>query len=270
MGIVNLTPDSFSDGGRYRDVQEAVDAAHAMVEAGAALIDVGGESTRPGSSPVPAEEELERILPFLERVSTGLGVPVSVDTRKAVVARGALEAGAAVVNDVSGLAFDPSMADLVADTGAGVVLMHMRGDPSDMARFARYSDVGSEVAAELLAAVGRARSAGIDDDAVVLDPGIGFAKDASQSLALLADLAPLRALGFPILVGPSRKSFLGSVPGVPKDDRLSGTLAACVAAYFQGARIFRVHDVGPAVQALAVADALERARTGDEGEGREH
>lgn len=270
MGIVNLTPDSFSDGGRYRDVEQAVDAAHAMVEAGAALIDVGGESTRPGASPVPAEEELARILPFLERVSTGLGVPLSVDTRKATVARGALEAGVAVVNDVSGLAFDPNMAGVVAESGAGVVLMHMRGDPVDMARFAHYAHVGSEVAAELRVTVDRARRAGIADDAVVLDPGIGFAKDAGQSLALLSDMAPLRALGFPILVGPSRKSFLQSVVDAPTGDRLAGTLAACVAAYFQGARIFRVHDVGPVVQALAVAAALEGARTGDEGEGRGH
>jgi dihydropteroate synthase len=270
MGILNLTPDSFSDGGRFSDVEEAVDAAHAMVEAGAALVDVGGESTRPGASPVPAAEELARILPFLERVSGRLGVPVSVDTRKATVARAAVEAGAAVVNDVSGLAFDPSLAEVVADTGAGVVLMHMRGVPGDMARFAHYVDVGAEVAAELGAAVDRARSAGIADDAIMLDPGIGFAKEARHSLALLSNLAPLRVLGFPLLVGPSRKSFLKSVLGVPTGDRLPGTLAACMAAYFQGVRMFRVHDVGPVVQALAVADALERARTGDGGEEQEH
>ena len=270
MGILNLTPDSFSDGGRFRDVEEAVDAAHAMVEAGAALVDVGGESTRPGASPVPAVDELARILPFLERVSGRLGVPVSVDTRKATVARVAVEAGAAVVNDVSGLAFDPSLAEVVADTGAGVVLMHTRGVPEDMARFAHYVNVGAEVAAELGAAVDRARSAGITDDAIMLDPGIGFAKEARHSLALLSNLAPLRVLGFPLLVGPSRKSFLNSVLGVPTGDRLPGTLAACMAAYFQGVRMFRVHDVGPVVQALAVADALERARTGDVGEEQEH
>lgn len=191
-----------------------------------------------------------------------------MDTRKAVVAQAAVERGAAVVNDVSGLRFDPSMAEVVAETGAGVVLMHSRGDPSDMADFARYTRVGEEVAAEMGAAVDRARRAGIADDAIVLDPGLGFAKNARHSLALLSDLAPLLALGFPLLVGPSRKSFLNAVRETPTGDRLPGTIAACVAAYFQGARVFRVHDVGPVVQALAVAEALERARPVDGGEAR--
>lgn len=266
MGIINLTPDSFSDGGRFRSVDEAVDAAHAMVEAGAALVDVGGESTRPGAPAVPAAEELGRIVPFLERVAGRLGVPVSVDTRKAVVARAAVEMGAAVVNDVSGLRFDPSLAEVVAESGAGVVLMHARGDPSDMADFARYTRIGEEVAAELGVAVDHARRAGIADDAIVLDPGLGFAKNAGHSLALLSDLGPLRALGFPLLVGPSRKSFLNAVSEAPTGDRLPGTIAACVVAYFQGARFFRVHDVGPVVQALAVAEALERAGPFDGGE----
>lgn len=270
MGILNLTPDSFSDGGRFRDADEAADAAYAMVDAGAALVDVGGESTRPGADAVSAEGELARILPFLERVGGCLGVPLSVDTRKAAVARVALEAGASVINDVSALAFDPELAGVVADSGAGVVLMHMRGDPSDMAGRARYAHVGREVAAELRGAVERARRGGVADGAVVVDPGIGFAKDARHSLALLSDLEELRALGFPIMVGPSRKSFLGSVVGVPAAERLPGTLAACVAAYFQGARVFRVHDVGPVVQALAVAEALEGARTDDVGEGGAH
>jgi dihydropteroate synthase len=266
MGIVNLTPDSFSDGGRYRDVEEAADAAFAMVEAGAALVDVGGESTRPGATPVDPDEELRRVLPFVERVSGRLGVPLSVDTRKARVARAAVDAGAAVINDVSGLAYDDGMAAVAAETGAGLVLMHMRGVPEDMASFARYERVGHEVARELSGAVARARDAGVADEALVVDPGIGFAKSAEQSLALLADLSPLRALGFPILVGPSRKSFLGAVAGGVGGDRLAGTLAACIGAYFQGARIFRVHDVGPAVQALAVAHALEGARPGDVAE----
>lgn len=266
MGIVNLTPDSFSDGGRFRDAEEAAEAAHAMVDAGAALVDVGGESTRPGAHAVPPDQELARILPFLELVRGRLGVPLSVDTRKAEVARAALQAGASVINDVSGLAFDAELAGVVADTGAGLVLMHMRGDPSDMAGRARYADVGREVADELRLAVDRARRAGVAERAVVVDPGIGFAKDARHSLALLSDLAALRDLGFPIMVGPSRKSFLGSVVGVPVSERLPGTLAACVAAYFQGARLFRVHDVGPVVQALAVAEALEGARTDDVGE----
>jgi dihydropteroate synthase len=262
MGIVNLTPDSFSDGGRHGDVQGALDAAEAMVAAGAALVDVGGESTRPGAEGVPPGEELERVLPFLERAASRLQVPITVDTRKAEVARAALEVGAWAVNDVSGLSHDPRMAEVVADAGAGVVLMHMRGEPADMARHARYDDVGAEVAAELGASVARARAAGIPDDAVVVDPGIGFAKTAAHSLALLGDLGHVRALGFPILVGPSRKSFIGALLGVPPEERVAGTLAACVAAYLEGARIFRVHDVGPVVQALAVAEAIAGTRGG--------
>lgn len=265
MGIVNLTPDSFSDGGSLRDVEAAMDHARRLVGEGAGMVDVGGESTRPGAEPVPEAEERARVLPFVERAAGELGVPVSVDTRKAGVARGALEAGAAVVNDVSALAHDPDMAGVVAAAGAGVVLMHMRGDPTTMGGMADYHQVAAEVAAELSVAVARARAAGIPDDAVVVDPGIGFAKTPAHSLALLADLGPLRALGFPVLVGPSRKSFLGAVLGVPPGERAAGTAAACVMAYLQGARIFRVHDVAPVAQALQVARAVLSADPGEEG-----
>ncbi|MHB1194044.1 MAG: dihydropteroate synthase [Longimicrobiales bacterium] len=264
MGIVNLTPDSFSDGGLLGDLEAALDHARAMVSAGAAILDVGGESTRPGAAAVSEEEERARILPFVRRAAGELGVPVSVDTRKAAVARAALDEGASVVNDVSGLLFDPGMADVVAASGAGAVLMHMRGVPATMAGLTTYGGVSSEVAAELGAAVARARRAGISDEAVVLDPGLGFAKTPAQSLALLADLAPIHALGFPVLVGPSRKSFLGAVLGVPPERRATGTAAACVVAYLGGARIFRVHDVEPVVQALAVVRAIVQA---GEGEG---
>jgi len=264
MGIVNLTPDSFSDGGRLCDVEKALDHARGMIEAGARLIDVGGESTRPGARNVPEPDEIERVVPFLRRAAGELGVPLSVDTRKAGVARAALDAGAAVVNDVSGLGHDPGMAGVVAESGAGVVLMHMRGDPETMVSLASYRDVRVEVAAKLALAVARARAAGVSDRAIVVDPGIGFAKTAEQSLELLSDLGPLCALGFPILVGPSRKSFLGAVLGVPPQERAAGTAAACVVAYLGGARIFRVHDVEPVAQALAVAHALRRA--GPQGE----
>lgn len=260
MGVVNLTPDSFSDGGRWRDVADALEAAESMVAAGAGILDVGGESTRPGAVPVPVEEEIRRVVPFV-RGATALGVPVSVDTRKAPVARAALDAGATIVNDVSGLAFDPAMAGVVAESGAGLVLMHMRGTPADMADRATYVDLHREVAEELAASIRRAERAGVPTDAVVVDPGIGFAKTAEHSLALLGDLSTVRALGRPVLVGPSRKSFIGATTGAPADERLPGTLAACVAAYLQGARIFRVHDVGPAVQALAVAAAVDDTRT---------
>jgi dihydropteroate synthase len=260
MGVINLTPDSFSDGGRYRDVDHALEVARAMVEAGAGVVDVGGESTRPGAAPVPAREELRRILPFVERAAADVPAPLSVDTRKAAVAHAALERGAAAINDVSGLSYDPRMGGVVAEAGAGLVLMHMRGGPEDMARRAEYTDVVGEVADELGRAVERALAAGVEREALVVDPGIGFAKGAGHSLALLGDLGPVRALGLPILVGPSRKSFLGAVLSTPVSDRLAGTLAACVAAYFQGARIFRVHDVEPVVQALAVAEAIARER----------
>lgn len=258
MGIVNLTPDSFSDGGRLPDLEAALDHARALVDAGAAVLDVGGESTRPGAAPVPEDEERARILPFVARAAAELGVPVSVDTRKSGVARAALDAGAAVVNDVSGLAFDPEMAPVVAGAGAGVVLMHMRGTPADMASRAAYADLGGEVARELGDAVARARGAGIADGAIVVDPGLGFAKTAEQSLALLGDLGPVRDLGFPVLVGPSRKSFLGAVVGLPPGERAVATAAACVVAYLGGARIFRVHDVATVAQALAVARAAAR------------
>lgn len=255
MGIVNLTPDSFSDGGRLPDVPSALAHARALVAAGADLLDVGGESTRPGARTVAADEELTRILPFLE-AAAGLGVPLSVDTRKASVARAALAAGAAVVNDVSGLAHDSAMAQVVADAGAGAVLMHMRGEPSTMDGLARYRDVGREVAAELAEAVGRARQAGLPDAALVVDPGLGFAKTAEQTLELLADLGPIRELGFPVLVGPSRKRFIAAASHAPPSERVGGTVAACVVAYLGGARIFRVHDVAPVAQALAVAHAI--------------
>jgi dihydropteroate synthase len=268
MGIVNLTPDSFSDGGSFAGVNQAIKAAAAMVNAGASLIDVGGESTRPGAESVSAAIELERVIPFVRRASEALSVPISIDTRKSTVARAALQAGASVVNDVSGLAHDPEMAALVADTGAGVVLMHMRGTPATMTSHARYEHVAADVAAELRKAVTRAKRAGVPDEAVVLDPGLGFAKDAGQSLELLSDLGPVRELGFPMLIGPSRKSFLGAVLHVPPEQRLPGTLAACVAAYLQGVRVFRVHDVEPVVQALDVAEAIMDAGRVDSGRER--
>lgn len=258
MGILNLTPDSFSDGGELPDVEAALRRAEEMVAQGAGLLDVGGESTRPGASPVPEEQELGRLLPFVEAAGA-LSVPISVDTRKARVARACLEEGAAVVNDVSAMIHDPEMAGVVAEAGAGVVLMHMRGEPSTMASLASYQGVADEVAGELSHAVQRARAAGIQDDAIVLDPGIGFAKTPAHSLALLGDLGSIRAAGLPVMVGPSRKSFLGAVLGVPAQQRLHGTVAACVAAYLQGARIFRVHDVEPVVQALQVMEAIREA-----------
>ena len=259
MGVVNATPDSFSDGGRYLDAGAAVARALALQAEGADLIDLGGESTRPGATPVALEEELRRVVPVVERLRAGgFAAGISVDTTKAEVARAALEAGADLINDVTGLA-DPAMARVVAAAGVPVVLMHTRGTPADMASRAVYADLLAEVMAELRLALRRAAAAGIPAERVVLDPGIGFAKTPEQSLELLARVGELRALGCPLLVGPSRKRFIGAVTGAPVEDRLPGTLAAVTACVLQGVELLRVHDVAAARQAALVAAALRRA-----------
>jgi len=263
MGILNVTPDSFSDGGELSDLDALLFRAEAMVQAGAAILDLGGESTRPGAGSVPEAEELRRVLPSVAALAARFAVPISVDTRKARVAEEAVGAGASIVNDVSALAFDSAMAEVVAASGAGVVLMHMRGTPEDMKERAKYDDVEGEVASELGDSVERALSSGIRRDAIVLDPGIGFAKTSSQSLRLLARLRRIVELGFPVLVGPSRKSFLGEVLGLPPSERGTGSATACVVAFLRGARIFRVHDVAPTFQALRVAEAIERENAGE-------
>ncbi|HEX8429942.1 MAG TPA: dihydropteroate synthase, partial [Longimicrobium sp.] len=253
MGIVNVTPDSFSDGGRFRAAEPALARARELVAAGADLVDVGGESTRPGATDISADEEIGRVVPVIRAIRAELEVAVSVDTRKAEVARAALDAGARVVNDVSGFA-DGAMAATVAVAGAGVVLMHMRGTPATMQTLTGYGDVAADVAAELGGAVERARAAGIADRCVVLDPGIGFAKTAEQNLELIARVGTLLRLGFPVLLGPSRKAFIGGLlGGVPATERDAGTAGACVAGLARGARIFRVHDVRTARHALDVA-----------------
>ncbi|MEZ4423209.1 MAG: dihydropteroate synthase [Gemmatimonadota bacterium] len=258
MGILNLTPDSFSDGGRFADVDAQITRAHALVEEGADLLDVGGESTRPGATPVPVDEELRRLEPFLARLGE-IPVPVSIDTRRAAVAERALDAGVEIVNDVSGLSHDATLAGVVARSGAALVLMHMRGNPIDMTEWARYGDVVAEVRSELAGALDYARSAGVEEARIVLDPGIGFAKSPDQSLALLHRLDGLHLLGRPLLVGPSRKRFLAGPEALPPDQRVEGTLAACVVAWSRGARIFRVHDVRPARKALDVAWRIDHA-----------
>jgi dihydropteroate synthase len=256
LGILNVTPDSFSDGGELGSAEAALERAARLVEAGADIIDVGGESTRPGAAAVPASEQIDRVIPVLESAARYLSVPLSIDTRDADVARAALAAGAAIVNDVSSLG-DPRMAGVVREAKAGVILMHMRGDPATMQELARYDDVVAEVAGELRARLGHATDAGIDPESIVLDPGIGFAKTTEHNLALLARLDTLAELGRPLLVGPSRKAFIGRLSGdVPPRERVPGTIAACVAALFHGARLFRVHDVAELRQALDVAAAI--------------
>jgi dihydropteroate synthase len=256
MGVLNTTPDSFSDGGELPTPDHALRRAEAMARAGAGILDVGGESTRPGAAAVSTEAELRRVVPVVEALVRELDLPVSVDTRKAAVARRAVEAGAAVVNDVSGLAFDPEMGRTVGELGAGVVLMHMRGTPADMQTRAEYRDVTGEVARELGQAVRRARDAGVGKEAMVLDPGIGFAKTPSQSFRLLRELDRVAALGYPVMVGPSRKSFLGELLGVPPQERVVATAVTCALALERGALLFRVHDVEATVHALSVARAV--------------
>lgn len=264
LGILNLTPDSFSDGGRYLSPAAALAQADQLLADGAAILDLGGESTRPGSEPVPESEELARVLPVLEAlVRRHPGVPISVDTVKAGVARSALEAGAAIVNDVSAFRLDPAMALIAAQYGAGVVLMHSRGTVSTMARLdhAEYDpDVTTAVVAELRVALERAVAGGVPVEHIVLDPGLGFAKTAEQNLLLSDQLAALRTLGRPILVGPSRKRFLGSVTGRDIGARDVATAAACVVAYERGARLFRVHNVAATRDALAVVAAVRGDR----------
>ncbi len=260
MGILNITPDSFSDGGELTNLDAALRRAEEMILGGAAILDVGGESTRPGSGRVQVGEECERVVPFIEAATRRFVVPISVDTRKAAVARAALEAGAEIVNDVSGFAHDSDMPEVVKEHGAAAVLMHMRGDPDTMMEHAHYGDLLEEIGEELRASVTIARSAGIPSESLVLDPGIGFAKDPGQSLLLLKELDRLLEIGFPLLVGPSRKSFIGAILDVGPKERLAGTVAACVLAYQRGARIFRVHDVQPVAQALKVAEAIETSR----------
>jgi dihydropteroate synthase len=257
MGILNVTPDSFSDGGSHAGAAAAIAAGHAMLAAGADLLDIGGESTRPGAEPVPPETEQARILPVIAALAAA-GAPISVDTRNASTMGAALDAGATIVNDVSALAYDPAAARLVAARDCPVILMHMRGTPATMACLARYHDVTAEVTAELAARLEAALQAGIRQAQIVLDPGIGFAKLPAQNVALLHQLGRIAALGYPILVGVSRKSLIGKLAGVREPrDRVAGSLAAGLWAIKHGAAILRVHDVAETVQALRVWRCLE-------------
>lgn len=264
MGILNVTPDSFSDGGKFASADAAVRAAERMAEDGADIVDVGGESTRPGAPGVSAEEEIRRVVSIVSALASRLPVPISIDTSKAVVARAAIDAGAAIVNDVTALAGDPGMGNVVARAGVPVVLMHMRGTPRTMQTDPEnlaYGDVVAAVRAELGERLDRARRAGIDPALTIIDPGIGFAKTPDQNLALLARMGELASLGRPILVGPSRKSFIGAVLDLPVNERLEGTAAAVAIAVMNGAHIVRVHDVGPMVRVARMAAAIRTAKS---------
>lgn len=258
MGILNVTPDSFSDGGDYLDPGRAVERGLEMVAQGADLIDVGGESTRPGAAPVPVEEELGRVLPVIRRLAREARVPLSIDTYKARVAEAAVDAGARLLNDISAARFDPAMARLAARTGLPLVVMHMKGDPRTMQDAPWYQDVGLEVAQFFQERIEALTAAGLAREQLLLDPGLGFGKRPEDNLALLGDLGRFRTFGLPLLVGPSRKSFLGQILGTPPQDRLEGTLAAVVMAIMQGADLVRVHDVQAIDRARRVVDALAR------------
>jgi dihydropteroate synthase len=242
MGILNVTPDSFSDGGLYERLDAAADRARVMRDHGASVIDVGGESARPGATDVSVDDEIRRTVPVIERIAS-LGVPISIDTRKATVAKAALDAGAGIVNDVTGGAHDPQMLSLVADRRVPIVLMHMRGTPRTMDSLSSYGDVVADVRAELDARAASAKDVGVAENRILVDPGLGFAKTAPQSLELLRRIDVIRELGYPVVVGPSRKRFVGHVLGGDVGDRLEGTLAACAWCAMHGVDMVRVHDV---------------------------
>ena len=260
MGILNITPDSFSDGGTHFDRTQAIDAAMRMIADGAEVLDVGGESTRPGADGVSAEREIERILPVIEGIRLRSDVAISVDTRKATVAESALAAGADLVNDVSALQHDPALAGTIARLGVAVILMHMRGEPATMQQFAKYQDVTREVSAELTARRDQAIAAGIASDRILIDPGIGFAKNLEHNLELLANADVLTAIA-PLVIGASRKAFVGALTGrLAGPARAAGSLAAVAAACAAGAAIVRVHDVPETADFLKVFAALESRR----------
>ncbi|HYM09175.1 MAG TPA: dihydropteroate synthase [Bryobacterales bacterium] len=259
MGVLNVTPDSFSDGGLYLDPDVAYARALEIQEQGADLIDIGGESTRPGSARISAREELDRLAPVLKKLRNKLDIPISVDTYKAEVAERALELGAEIINDVSGLTFDPALAEVINRADAGLVLMHIRGTPETWAQLAPLSDVMGTIARDLDAALGRARRAGIDRRRIVIDPGIGFGKRGEQNYEIIAGLERLSALDQPILVGASRKSFLGHPAHRSDEQKLFSTAAAVTASILHGAHLVRVHDVAAMAEAARVADELLEA-----------
>ena len=257
VGILNVTPDSFSDGGRFLDPQQAVDQGLIMTAEGADIIDIGGESTRPGASQISEQEELDRVIPVIEKLGREVDLPLSIDTTKSAVAREAVSAGADFVNDVSGLVFDSRMAGVVAEAGAGLIVMHTRGRPEVMQQDTHYADLYAEVVASLTKSIAVAESAGVARDMIAIDPGIGFGKDVAGNLELLRRTADLVELGRPVMLGTSRKSFIGRVLGKANpDERLVGTLATVALGYAAGARLFRVHDVAAARDAATMAHAV--------------
>lgn len=259
MGVLNVTPDSFSDGGAFLKRDAAVARALRMVAEGADIIDVGGESTRPGAAQVPCAEELARVIPVIEMLATRTNAALSVDTTKAEVARAAIDAGAIIVNDVSALRLDPQMADVVAQTGAGVVLMHMQGEPRTMQTHPAYVDVVEDIKAELGHWASRAQEAGIAPVQIAVDPGIGFGKTREHNLTLIREIGRFGELGFAVMVGASRKAFIGSTLDLPVEDRLEGTAAVVAWVVAKGAHIVRVHDVKAMTRVVRMTEAIRKS-----------
>jgi dihydropteroate synthase len=258
MGILNITPDSFYDGGRHGDVESAVRRGLEMVAEGAGIIDIGGESTRPKALPVGEEEEIRRIRPVVKALLENGGVPISIDTRKAKVAREMLALGAHMVNDVSGFTYDPDMPYVAKDFGVPVVLMHMRGNPENMQDFTTYEDVVTDVKREISERLEKVEGAGIDPRKIIIDPGIGFSKTAEQCVEIISRLDEFLDLGKPVLIGPSRKSFIGKILGLDKEDRLEASIASCIVGVSKGAAMVRVHDVAQVSRALRMFDVFRR------------
>ena len=261
MGILNVTPDSFSDSGLYLDKAQAINRAVRMAEEGADIIDIGGESTRPGSEPLAIEEELRRIIPVIEALSKEIDIPLSVDTYKSGVARRALDAGASMVNDISGLRFDPGMPKVVSEYRVPVVIMHIKGAPKDMQKNPVYQALMPEVMDTLREGIRSAMESGVSEDKIIVDPGIGFGKTSEHNLEIIHNLRELTFLEKPVLIGPSRKAFIGKVLGdVPPGERLEGTAAAVAVSIMNGANIIRVHDVKEMAKVAKIADAIKRMR----------
>ncbi len=260
MGILNVTPDSFSDGGRYLDPEKAVERGLQMEADGADIIDIGGESTRPGAEVIPENEEIRRVSPVIESLADKLKIPISIDTRKSAVARAAVHAGAGMINDISGLKFDHGMAELAADLAIPVVVMHASADPSIMQSRVDYDDLISDIYTQLEKSLNTAVQAGIDPSQVIVDPGIGFGKTVQQNFTILKDLERFREIGSPLLVGVSRKSFIGKTLNVEEPQRLIGTAAAVTACVMNGADIVRVHDVRVMIQAVRIAEHIRQGQ----------
>jgi len=259
MGVLNLTPDSFFDGRRFLEPEAAVQHAFRMEAEGADIIDLGGESTRPGAQAVPLKEEFRRVLPVLKRLSGRLKVPISIDTYKSEVAERCIQCGAEMVNDISGLYFDPRMKEIVARHQVPVIVMHIKGTPRDMQKDPQYRDLIGEILSYFRESISRADAAGVPADKIIIDPGIGFGKSFAHNLDILKGLESFKVLGKPIMVGVSRKSFLGKILDLPVDERLEGSIAAALYAVLRGANIVRVHDVAATVRALRTVEAIQRA-----------